>query len=236
MMGRRENRIPVIKTQHLSKIFGQGEIPIKAVDDVSFEIYSTEYVVLIGPSGAGKSALLSLIGGLERPTRGQIWIRGQELGELDDQELAAYRRDKMGMVFQQFNLVSSMTAWENVSLPLLFKGIPFRNRRERAVKILRDLGLGERLNHRPIELSGGEQQRVAVARALINNPWILLIDEPTGNLGGKSSIQIMSLIRDLNRRLKRTIFLVTHNEMFLKDASRVFSIEDGRVKKNYHAQ
>lgn len=211
----------------------QGEIPVKAVDDVTFSVYSTEYVVLFGPSGAGKSALLSLVGGLERPTQGQVWIRGQELGELDDQELAAYRRDKMGMVFQQFNLVPSLTAWENVALPLLFKGVLASSRRQRAVKLLRELGLGKRLKHRPIELSGGEQQRVAMARALINNPWILLIDEPTGNLDKKASLQIMTLIKDLNQRLKRTILLVTHNREFLKDASQILTIDDGRVKEDH---
>ncbi len=212
----------------------QGDIPVKAVDDISFEVYSTEYVVVFGPSGSGKSALLSLIGGLERPTDGKVWIRGQDLAELDNQELAACRRDKIGMVFQQFNLVPSLTAWENVALPLLFKGIPCRNRQKRAAKILKELGLGKRLRHRPIELSGGEQQRVSLARALINNPWILLIDEPTGNLDRKASQQIMTLIKDLNQRLKRTILLVTHNETFLRDASQVVYIEDGQIKEDNH--
>jgi len=211
----------------------QGEVPVKAVDNISLEVYATEYLVIYGPSGSGKSALLSLIGGLEKPTNGKIFVRGQDLSELNDWQLAVYRRDKIGMVFQQFFLVPSMTAWENVALPLLFKGIPLPNRKARALKILKELGLEKRVNHRPMELSGGEQQRVAVARALINNPWILLIDEPTGNLDKKVSNQIMELIKDLNQRLKRTILLVTHNENFASYGTRLLCIEDGQIAKDH---
>lgn len=219
----------VIKLKDVKKDFKLGKVTVHVLRGVSFEIYSTEFVILFGPSGAGKTTVIDLVAGLDRPDSGIISVRDMNIKKLDDQELAEYRNDRIGLVFQEFNLIPSMTALENVSLPLVFDNIPKRIRIPRAKKILEELGLGHRLNHKPYELSGGEQQRAAVARALVNNPWILLIDEPTGDLDSKNANEIMELLAHLNRDLKRTIFLVTHNPDYLHYADRVLEIKDGRI-------
>ena len=226
---RKMNKSAVIKVINIKKNFKLGKVKVEVLRGVSFEIYSTEFAVLFGPSGAGKTTVIDLIAGLERPDSGKIKVRDMDIKELDDQRLAEYRNDRIGLVFQEFNLIPNMTALENVSLPLVFDNIPKRRRGPRAKKILHGLGLGKRIDHKPYELSGGEQQRVAVARALINNPWILLVDEPTGDLDSRNALEIMELLAHLNRDLKRTILLVTHNPDYLHYADRVLEIKDGVI-------
>ncbi len=218
-----------IQVENVKKKYKLGKVTVRVLRGVSFEICSTELVILFGPSGSGKTTIIDLIAGLDSPDSGSIFVRELEISKLKDRELAEYRRRRIGLVFQDFNLVSNMTAVENVALPLVFDNVRKKTREEWAKNILCDLGLSHRLNHRPYELSGGEQQRVAIARALINNPWILLIDEPTGDLDSKNACEIMELIKSLNKKSKRTILMVTHNPDYLQYADRVLRIADGRI-------
>lgn len=218
-----------IRVDNVKKNYKLGKVKVSVLRGVSFEIRPTEYVILFGPSGAGKTTVLDLIAGLEAPDYGKIQVREVIVNELPEKELAVYRRRRIGMVFQEFNLVAHMTAVENVALPLVFDNFPKKVREIRAKNLLCELGLSHRLNHKPTELSGGEQQRVSIARALINNPWILLIDEPTGDLDSKNAYEIMELISNLNKKGKRTILLVTHNPDYLDYADRVLYIKDGVI-------
>ncbi|MCX6811572.1 MAG: ABC transporter ATP-binding protein [Candidatus Berkelbacteria bacterium] len=219
----------VISVDNVKKRYKLGKIFVDVLRGVDFEIHSTEFVILFGPSGAGKTTLVDLIAGLDLPDSGKIKVRNLTINELPEKELAMYRRRKIGLVFQEFNLVENMTAVENVALPLIFDNFAKSVREKRAVDLLSELGLAHRLNHRPSELSGGEQQRVSIARALVNNPWILLIDEPTGDLDSQNAHEIMELISSLNKKGKRTILLVTHNPDYLHYANRVLQIVDGRI-------
>jgi putative ABC transport system ATP-binding protein len=219
----------VIKLERVEKSFKPGKVKINVLRGVSFEIYSCEFVILFGPSGSGKTTVLDMIAGLEPIDEGRIIVRDLEIDKLNEKKLAEYRRRRIGLVFQDFNLVSNMTAIENVALPLVFDNYGLRARETMAKNLLSELGLARRLNHRPFELSGGEQQRVAIARALINNPWILLIDEPTGDLDAKNAEEIMKLISHLNKYSKRTILLVTHNPDYLQYANRILNIKDGVI-------
>jgi len=219
----------VIKVDNLKKNFSLGKIKVSVLRGVNFEIYSKELVILFGPSGSGKTTLIDMIAGLEPPDSGKIFVRELEITKLREKELANYRRKRIGLVFQDFNLIPSMTAVENVALPLIFDNIGKKSREEWAKSILCDLGLSHRLAHKPTELSGGEQQRVAIARALINNPWILLIDEPTGDLDSKNANEVMELISRLNKKSKRTILLVTHNPDYIHYANRILRIVDGVI-------
>jgi len=207
-----------------------GSTTIRAVDGVSLQIDSGEFVALLGASGSGKSSLLNLIAGLDSPSSGSVTVGQDDLAKLSRDELARYRRHVVGMVFQSFNLVPSMTVLENVELPLRFAEVEHSKRGAMAQRALQRVGLAGRLNHRPIELSGGEQQRVAIARALINQPVILLADEPTGNLDSHTGTEVMELIRDLNESLQVTVVLVTHEHAIAeKYANRLISLADGKV-------
>ena len=207
-----------------------GSTTIRAVDGVSLNIDSGEFVALLGASGSGKSSLLNLLAGLDSPTSGSVVVGDQDLAKLTRDELARYRRHTVGMVFQSFNLVPSMTVIENVELPLRFAEIERSKRGAMAAQALGRVGLTGRLKHRPIELSGGEQQRVAIARALINQPGILLADEPTGNLDSRTGTEVMELIRELNESLGMTVVLVTHERNIAeKYADRLISLADGKV-------
>jgi putative ABC transport system ATP-binding protein len=207
-----------------------GSATIRAVDGVSLHINAGEFVALLGASGSGKSSLLNLIAGLDSPTSGSVTVGDQDLAKLSRNELARYRRHVVGMVFQSFNLVPSMTVLENVELPLRFAEVERSKRAGMAQQSLERVGLAGRLKHRPIELSGGEQQRVALARALINQPGILLADEPTGNLDSHTGTEVMKLIRSLNESLKMTVVLVTHErDLAEKYARRLISLADGKV-------
>jgi putative ABC transport system ATP-binding protein len=207
-----------------------GSTTIRAVDGVTLDIQSGEFVALLGASGSGKSSLLNLIAGLDSPTSGHVVSGGKDLARLSRQELAKYRRHAVGMVFQSFNLIPSMTVLENVELPLRFAEVERSQRAAMAGTALERVGLGGRLRHRPIELSGGEQQRVALARALVNQPSILLADEPTGNLDSHTGTEVMDLIRNLNASSGMTVVLVTHEQAIAeKYARRMISLADGKV-------
>jgi putative ABC transport system ATP-binding protein len=218
----------VIQLDHVSKQF-DGRRRVIALDDVSLDVDRGELVSIIGPSGSGKSTLLNLIGGLDRPTSGQIALDGQLLGGLSDDELTAVRRDKIGFIFQFFNLLPSLSSVENVSLPLHLRGWPARKVAARANELLQLVQLGSRLDHLPDELSGGERQRVAIARALSVYPPILLADEPTGNLDTHTGADILTLIRDLHERLGATVLIVTHDMTVAATCQRSITLRDGCI-------
>jgi putative ABC transport system ATP-binding protein len=221
---------PLIKTAGLARRYQMGKTFVDALRGVDLEVAAGEFVALVGPSGSGKSTLLHLIGGLVRPTGGEVWVNGLELGLASDRELVAYRRDTLGFIFQSFNLLPVKTAWENVAVPMMLAGVPSGRRREQATAILAQLGLERRADHRPAELSGGEQQRVAIARALANRPRLLLADEPTGNLDSRTGGEIMGLLRRLVRDEGLTLLLVTHDMGVARYADRIVHLRDGEVQ------
>ncbi|HZQ20565.1 MAG TPA: ABC transporter ATP-binding protein [Terriglobales bacterium] len=219
-----------IRTESLSRHYKMGTTIIRAVDGISIEIETGEFIALLGTSGSGKSSLLNLLAGLDSPSAGQVIVNGQNLAALSREELAKYRRHTVGMVFQSFNLIPSMTVLENVELPLRFAEVDRAKRGELARAALERVGLVGRLEHRPVELSGGEQQRVALARALINQPTILLADEPTGNLDSRTGTEVMNLIRQLNESLQMTVVLVTHERALAERyADRLIFLADGKL-------
>jgi putative ABC transport system ATP-binding protein len=220
----------LIRATALARRYQLGKTFVDALRGVDLEVQAGEFVALVGPSGSGKSTLLHLIGGLVRPTGGEIWVNGLELGRAGDKELVAYRRDTLGFIFQSFNLLPIKTAWENVAVPLMLAGAPEAQRRSRAVELLDQLGLGQRTDHRPAELSGGEQQRVAIARALANRPRLLIADEPTGNLDSRTGGEIMRLLRNLVRDEGLTLLLVTHDQGVAAYADRIVRLHDGMIE------
>jgi len=217
-----------ISVNGLSKLYSMGQNIVHALDGVSVEIQEGGFLAILGPSGSGKSTLLHLIGGLDRPTAGSIRVAGEQLERMDENALAVYRRAWVGMIFQSFNLIPSMTALDNVIFPLRFNGVARTERRERAAAALEQVGLSERASHKPTELSGGQQQRVAIARALINNPPILLADEPTGNLDTSSGGQVMELLASLQSQ-GRTVLVVSHDPRVSHFADQTLFLLDGRV-------
>ncbi len=206
-----------------------GHTTVHALDGVDISVEEGEFLSVLGPSGSGKSTLLHLIGGLDRPTAGQIWVGDSDIAALDENELAAYRRREVGFVFQAFNLVSTMTALQNVAFPMFFARVPPAQRQERARSLLAAVGLAERMDHRPTELSGGEQQRVAIARALANDPTIILADEPTGNLDSHTGAEVMSVLERLNQEQGRTIVVVSHDPTVMGFVKRSVHLLDGRI-------
>lgn len=222
--------LPLLQTLNLGRSYKKGTINIPALHDVSFEMQDGEFFSIVGKSGSGKSTLLNLIGGLDKATSGSIIFDGQDLHKMSRSEMANHRRFSVGMIFQSFNLIQSRNAVENVELALTFGGVARRKRREMAEKLLINVGLGERLTHRPDELSGGETQRVAVARALANNPKVLLADEPTGNLDSETSSDIISLLQNLNKNKGLSIIMVTHDfETAEKVSNRIIRLKDGKI-------
>jgi putative ABC transport system ATP-binding protein len=189
-----------------------GMLPVVALKDISFSVLEGEFVAIVGKSGSGKTTLLNLIGGMDRPTSGEIIVVGKVISQMSRNELAHYRRNTVGMIFQAFHLIPSMSAWENVAMPMLFAGRSESERQARAKELLASVGLAHRYNHRPVELSGGEQQRVAIARALVNNPHFLLADEPTGNLDSRTSEEIVHLLHHIHKQGK-TVLMITHDLM-----------------------
>ncbi len=216
-----------IQIEGLQKVFQMGRQSVRAVDHLDLDIPRNSFTIIMGPSGSGKSTLLYLLGGLDRPTGGRITVAGQSLTKMDENHLALYRRRSVGFVFQSFNLVSSMTALHNVTFPMRFSGVASKQRRQRAIELLRAVGLENRAHHRPTELSGGQQQRVAIARALANNPPLILADEPTGNLDTTSGFGIMQLLSELHLS-GRTVVVVTHDHRMLRFATQVVYLLDGR--------
>jgi putative ABC transport system ATP-binding protein len=217
-----------IQTHDLRKYFTIGDQEVRAVDGVDISVPRGTFAIIMGPSGSGKSTLLYLLGGLDRPTAGEIVVDGTSLSDMDEDARAVYRRNKVGFIFQSYNLIPSMTALDNVIFPLRFAGVPERERNERALQLLQMVGLGNRARHRPTELSGGQQQRVAIARALINNPLLIVADEPTGNLDSRSGFQLMELLEQLHAE-GRTILMVTHDPRMQKFATHLIYLMDGHT-------
>jgi len=217
-----------IVAKDLTKVYQMGEVQVHALRGVSLEIKHGEVVAIMGPSGSGKSTLMNIIGCLDRPTAGEYYLDGELVSDLSDDQLATIRNRKVGFVFQNFNLLSRSSALLNVELPLRYAGLR-EGRHERAAVALEAVGLGDRMDHKPMELSGGQQQRVAVARAIINDPAIIMADEPTGNLDSKSGREIMKLLLDLNKKSGTTLIIVTHDPRIAEETERVIRLYDGRV-------
>ena len=221
----------LIDIREITKVYQMGQEQVHALSGVNLGVERGEYVAIMGPSGSGKSTLMNLVGSLDTPTSRSYVLNGREVARMTDDELAAIRNQEIGFVFQTFNLLPRTNALQQVELPLVYSGLARKERRERAVKALEAVGLGDRMNHQPNEMSGGQRQRVAVARALINDPSILLADEPTGNLDSQTGAEIMALFADLNRR-GNTIVLVTHEEDIAAHARRIVRLRDGKVTED----
>jgi len=220
----------MISINNLCKTYKMGENEVHALNNVNLKIEEHEFVSIIGPSGSGKSTLMNMLGCLDVPTSGEYILDGKEIKKMSDDELAKIRNDKIGFVFQGFNLLPKLTALENVELPLIYQGVPAKERRKRAEIALDKVGLGKRINHKPSELSGGQQQRVAIARALITNPPLILADEPTGNLDSSSGKEIMEIFHNLNDS-GNTIVLITHDNDIAAQAKRIIRIQDGKLSE-----
>ncbi|MBT2575264.1 ABC transporter ATP-binding protein [Bacillus sp. ISL-51] len=220
----------ILNIEHLSKIYGKGESSVKALDDVSFSVKKGEFVAIIGPSGSGKSTLLHLLGGVDRPTSGKVWVENTDIYNLNETQLAIFRRRQIGLIYQFYNLIPVLTVEENITLPLLLD--KHKVNKKQFDDIVKRLNLQNRLNHLPNQLSGGQQQRVSIGRALIGNPAIMLADEPTGNLDSKNSREIIDLLIMFNKTYHQTLIVITHDERIALQADRVISIEDGRVAKD----
>jgi lipoprotein-releasing system ATP-binding protein len=223
----------MISIHQLYKTYHRGTETVEAVRGIDLEIKKGEFIVILGPSGGGKSTLLNLIGGIDHPTTGTISMNGFALEKASEESLTTFRRDHIGFIFQFYNLLSALNAVENVSMPLLAKGIAFKLAKIKAVKLLSRVGLENRLNHLPSELSGGEQQRVAIARSIIAEPELILADEPTGDLDSLNAQAITTLMHDLNRQLGLTFVVATHNLRIAENADRVFELRDGKIQPNH---
>lgn len=221
----------LISIRNLNKTYIMGAEIVEALKSVSIEIEKNEYVALMGPSGSGKSTLMNLVGCLDSPTRGEYWLNGIEVSTMDDGDLAAVRNKQIGFVFQTFNLMPRLSALENVALPLVYAGMGKEDRLAKARKVLESVGLGDRVMHKPNELSGGQRQRVAVARALVNDPAIILADEPTGNLDTKTSYEIMGLFEEIHKA-GNTVILVTHEQDIAQHAHRIVRLRDGLIESD----
>ena len=225
------NRGLAIRTVNLTKVYEMGAETVHALSGVDLSIHRGEYVAIMGPSGSGKSTLMNLIGCLDTPTRGQYWLAGRLVSDLDDDQLARIRNQEIGFIFQTFNLLPRATALHNVELPMIYNGVPGEERLEKAKRALEAVELGNRMMHKPSELSGGQRQRVAIARALVNAPSILLADEPTGNLDTRTGEEIMSLFAQLHGQ-KNTIILVTHEREIAEHADRIIHLRDGKIERD----
>jgi len=226
----------LIKLENVWKIYEFGKIELNVLKDVSLEIAPGAFVVILGPSGSGKSTMLHMVGCLDVPTKGRIFLDGKDISKMSEDELAKNRGQKIGFIFQQFNLLPNLSALENVMMPMIFQGKSEEERQERAKFLLNSLGLGERIFHRPTELSGGEQQRIAIARALSNNPEIIVADEPTGNLDSTTGKKIMEILIDLHKNEGKTIVVVTHDPTIANYSDQVVNIKDGQIAANHFAQ
>ncbi|HSP64412.1 MAG TPA: ABC transporter ATP-binding protein [Pyrinomonadaceae bacterium] len=224
---------PLIQLDHIHKTYTMGDVDVLALRGVSLTIREGEFVTIMGASGSGKSTMMNIIGCLDRPTKGTYILDGQDVSELSKDERADIRCQKIGFIFQGFNLLSRTSALENVELPMLYAGVPTAQRDERALEALASVGLAGREQNHPNQLSGGQQQRVAVARSLVNNPALILADEPTGNLDSRTSIEVMEIFQRLNRERGITLVLVTHEHDIAQYAQRVIVFKDGRIKKDY---
>lgn len=217
----------ILKVEHLTKKYGKGENEVIAVNDMSFSVNKGEFVAIVGSSGSGKSTLLHLLGGVDRPTSGKVFIEGKNIYELNDDNLAIFRRRQVGLIYQFYNLIPILNVEENITLPCDLDGKSVN--KEQLKELLKTLGLENRVKHLPNQLSGGQQQRVSIGRALITNPAIVLADEPTGNLDSKASDEIVELLKLSNKKYNQTVIMITHNLEIAKEADRIIRIEDGRI-------
>jgi putative ABC transport system ATP-binding protein len=224
----------VIQIKEIRKVYQMGEIKVHALKGVSLEIHRGEITTIMGPSGSGKSTLMNILGCLDQPTSGNYYLDGEDVSQMTDDELAHVRNRRVGFVFQNFNLLARTSAMDNVQLPLVYAGVSAKERRVRAQQVLESVGLGDRLNHTPNELSGGQQQRVAIARSLVNNPAIILADEPTGNLDSKSGEEVMAILQRLNHEQGITIVMVTHDPRISHHTQRIFHLFDGEIESEEH--
>lgn len=220
----------ILEINNLTKIYGKGETEVRALDGVSFSVEQGEFIAIVGPSGSGKSTLLHILGGVDVATSGSVIINGIEISKLDETALAIFRRRQIGLIYQFYNLIPILTVEENLTLPLLLDGR--KPDKEQIDVLAQKLGLSKRLSHLPSELSGGQQQRVSIGRALINNPALLLADEPTGNLDSENSREIVELLRKLNKEYKQTVIIITHDERIALSADRVIAIQDGKITRD----
>ncbi|HBI72103.1 MAG TPA: peptide ABC transporter ATP-binding protein [Lachnospiraceae bacterium] len=220
----------ILRVENLTKVYGKGDTAVTALDHVSFSVEKGEFIAVIGPSGSGKSTLLHMLGGVDRPTSGKVLIDGTDIYQLDESQLAIFRRRQIGLIYQFYNLIPVLDVEENITLPLLLDGrkVDQQNLEE----LLTILGVKERVDHLPNQLSGGQQQRVSIGRALINNPAIVLADEPTGNLDSKNSDEIINLLKLYNKKYNQTLIVITHDEKIALQANRIISIEDGKIAKD----
>jgi putative ABC transport system ATP-binding protein len=223
-------KIEILRVENLSKIYGKGETAVKALDCVSFSVNKGEFIAVVGPSGSGKSTLLHILGGVDRPTQGRVFIEDTDIYTLDETKLAIFRRRQIGLIYQFYNLIPVLSVMENMTLPLLLDG---RNPEKAHLdKTINTLGLSDRLGYLPNQLSGGQQQRVSIGRALVSNPALMLADEPTGNLDSKNSAEIIELLKLFNKKLKQTLIIITHDERIALQADRVMTMEDGKITKD----
>ena len=220
----------ILKVEHLSKIYGQGENEVRALDDVSFSVEKGQFVAIIGPSGSGKSTLLHILGGVDRPTSGKVYLEGQDVFAQNSEQLAIFRRRQVGLIYQFYNLIPVLNVVENMTLPVLMDGRKVNE--ERLEELLSVLSLKERQSHLPNQLSGGQQQRVSIGRALMNAPAVVLADEPTGNLDSKNSQEIMELLKYSNEKYDQTLIMITHDENIALQADRIITIEDGKITRD----
>lgn len=226
----------VIELKEVGKTYFIGDLSLQVLRGINLEIKKGEFVVIVGPSGSGKSTLMNQVGVLDVPTSGTILLGGKDISKLTESDLAQLRGKKIGFIFQQFNLISTLTALENVILPTIFQNVPEEERTKKAKRLLAEVGLSDRMNHKPNELSGGQQQRVAIARALVNDPEIILADEPTGNLDSKSGQQVMDMLAKLHQEEKKTIILITHDIELVHYAQKVVYLKDGEIVKIEHSR
>ena len=220
----------ILKVEHLKKIYGSGDSEVRAVDDVSFSVEKGEFLAIIGPSGSGKSTLLHILGGVDRPTSGKVYMNGQDVYAQNEDQLAIFRRREVGLIYQFYNLIPVFDVVENMTLPVLMDGRSVN--RERLEELLGTLGLADRRKNLPNQLSGGQQQRVSIGRALMNAPAVVLADEPTGNLDSKNSQEIVELLRMSNRKYGQTLIVITHDENIALQADRVIAVEDGKIVRD----
>lgn len=223
----------ILETRQLTKIYKTGQEEVRALDGVDFHAASGDFIVINGPSGSGKTTFLNLISLIDRPSEGEVYIEGQPVSRLSSSALSDLRRDKIGLVFQSFNLIPVLTTYENVEYPMLLQGVPARRRRETVLRLLDEVGLGKEARRRPDQLSGGQKQRVALARALVNNPVLFLADEPTGNLDTKNSERVMEIMKRLNEEHRVTFLVVTHDLQVNAYANRVVNIRDGKLSEQH---
>lgn len=222
----------IIRTENLGKTYQDNGVPVEALKDINLSIDKGEYIVIAGPSGSGKTTLLNLIGALDAPTTGKVFFMGENLSDKSKKELSEFRLNNLGFIFQAYNLIPVLTALENIEFSMMLKGIPEKERRERALELMNELGIGELANKRPNEMSGGQQQRVAVARAIVNNPGLVLADEPTANLDSNTANNLLDLMEKMNREKNITFIFSSHDQKVIDRAKRLIILKDGRIEED----